>query len=166
MNCLIRKGTKEDCKAIAHIITVGWNEAYKGLVPNSFLEELKNNEDERVKQSYDKFDENDNNQYVLEIDNEVVGFVKFGISSYEDYQDCGEIFALYIMSEYKGNGFGRKLVDIAKNELKSMGYNKMVIACLKENVSNEFYKYIGGVYVKDILFERLQLLENLYLYDI
>ena len=53
----------------------------------------------------------------------------------------------------------------AKNELKTMGYNKRIIACLKGNPSNEFYKHIGGVYVKDGLYKRLQLLENVYYYD-
>ena len=42
----------------------------------------------------------------------------------------------------------------------------MIIACLKGNPTNEFYKYLGGTYVKDGLFERLQLPENIYYYDI
>ena len=165
MKYLIRKRTKEDCKDIAHVVTVAWNETYKGIVPDWFLEELKNNEEERVKKYYNDFDENDNNQFVLEVDNEIVGFVNFGVTSDEEYQNCGEIFALYIISKYKGNGFGRKLVETAKNELKNMGYDKMIIACLKGNPSNEFYKHIGGVYVKDGLYKRLQLLENVYYYD-
>ena len=161
MNYLIRRRTKEDCKGIAYVVTVAWNETYKGIVPDWFLEELKNNEEERAKKSYNEFDDNDNNQFVLEVDNEIVGFVNFGITSDEEYQNCGEIFALYIISKYKGNGFGRKLVEAAKNELKTMGYNKMIIACLKGNPSNEFYKHIGGVYVKDGLYKRLQLKENI-----
>lgn len=46
--------------------------------------------------SYEKFDVNNNHQFVLEIDNEVVGFVKFGVSEDEQFENCGEIFALYI----------------------------------------------------------------------
>ena len=165
MNYLIRKRNKDDCKDIAHVVTVAWNETYKGIVPDWFLEELKNNEEERAKKSYNEFDENDNNQFVLEVDNKIVGFVNFGITNDEEYQNCGEIFALYIISKYKGNGFGRKLVEAAKKELKNMGYDKMIIACLKGNPSNDFYKHIGGVYVKDGLYKRLQLLENVYYYD-
>ena len=165
MNYIIRKRTKEDIKSIAHIITVAWNETYKGIVPDWFLEELKKNESERAEKMYKDFDPNNNNQFVLEVNNEVVGFVNFGASNDKDYQDCGEIIALYIISKYKGNGFGRKLVDSAKKELKQQGYNKMIIACIKGNPSNEFYKHIGGVYVKDGLYERLQLPENIYYYD-
>jgi len=44
MKYLIRRRNKNDCKDIAHIVTVSWNETYKGIVPDWFLEELKNNE--------------------------------------------------------------------------------------------------------------------------
>lgn len=166
MNYIIRRRTKEDISGIQKVVTTSWNETYKGIVPDWFLEELKVNEDERIKNVYDSFDENDNNQFVLIVDNEVVGFVNFGKTGDEEYQDCGEIFALYVISKYKGNGFGKKLVETAKNELKKMGFNKMLIACLKGNPSNEFYKHIGGVYVKDGLYKRLQLKENVYYYEL
>ena len=165
MDYLIRKRRKEDCKDFAHVVTVAWNETYQGIVPDWFLLELKNNEDARTKKAYNEFDENSNNQFVLVVDEEVVGFVNFGITDDEEYDHCGEIFALYIISKYKGYGFGRKLVEYAKNELKNMGCNKMIIACLKGNPSNEFYKHIGGVYVKDGVYKRLQLPENIYYYE-
>lgn len=166
MKYIIRKRTKEDCRGIAHVVTVAWNETYQGIVPDCFLKELKVNESERAKNSYNNFDESNNHQYVLEIDNEIVGFVKYGLSNDRDYQNCGEIIALYIINKYHGYGLGRKLFETAKNELRKLGYNKMIIACLKGNPTNEFYKYLGGIYVKDGLFERLQLPENIYYYDI
>ena len=166
MNYSIRKKEKKDCKDVAHVVTIAWNETYKGIVPDSFLEELKYNENERAKMSYEKFDVNNNHQFVLEIDNEVVGFVKFGVSEDEQFENCGEIFALYIIKKYKGNGFGRKLVEEAIKEIKQLGCNKMIIACLKENPSNDFYKHIGGKYIKDGVYKRLNLPENVYYYEI
>ena len=65
MEYLIRRRIKDDCKNIAHVITVAWNETYKGIVPDWFLEELKGNEDERAKNSIEKFDKNNNNQLVF-----------------------------------------------------------------------------------------------------
>ena len=163
---IIRKRKVEDCKSIANIVTISWNETYQDIVPKWFLDELKNNEEERAKKSYDEFDKNNNNQLVLEVDNKVVGFVNYGITEDEEYQNCGEIFALYIIAKYKGNGFGRKLVEEVKKEFKQQGINKMIIACLKGNPSNEFYKHIGGLYVKDRIYKRLNLPENIYYYDI
>lgn len=69
------------------------------------------------------------------------------------------------MKKYKGNGFGRKLVEEGIKELKSLGFDKMIIACLKGNPSNEFYKHIGGKYIKDRMYERLSLPENIYYYE-
>ena len=47
-------------------------------------------------------------------------------------------------------------------ELKNMGYDKMLIGCLIGNPSNEFYKHMGGKLIKTRMFEKLQLLENVY----
>ncbi|MBR3133964.1 MAG: GNAT family N-acetyltransferase [Clostridia bacterium] len=166
MDYLIRKREKKDCKGIAHVVTTAWNETYKDILPELFLKELKNNENERAKNAFEKFDKNNNNQFVLEIDNEVVGFVRFGICEDEQFKNCGEIIALYIIKKYKGNGYGRKLIEEAKKELKKLNCNKMIISCLKGNPSNEFYKHIGGKYIKDRTNEILDLKENVYYYEI
>ena len=46
-----------------------------------------------------------------------------------------------------------------------MGYDKMVIGCLVGNPSNKFYEHIGGIHIKQRIFEKLQLPENVYYYD-
>lgn len=166
MEYIIRRRTKDDCLSIAHVVTVGWNETYKGIVPDWFLEDLKTNEKERADRMVNNFDENNNHQLVLEINNEIVGFVNFNITEDPEFTNCGEIIALYIISKYKGLGLGKKLVNKAINELKDMGCNKMIIACLKGNPSNEFYKHIGGKYIKDGEFKRLNLPENIYYFDL
>ena len=166
MEYLIRKIRREDCKEIAHVVTLSWNETYKGIVPDSFLEELYNNEEERIQNSYYNFDSNDNNQLVLEINNEIVGFVNYGKTSDVDFDNCGEIFALYITKKYQGYGYGKKLMNSAILELKKMGFDKMIIGCLKGNPTNDFYKHMGGTYIKDGIYKRLNLKENVYYYDI
>ena len=166
MKYLIRKRELKDCHDIAHIVTIAWNETYQGIVPSWFLEDLKNNETERAQLSIEKFDVNNNHQFVLEIDNKIVGFVNFGISLDNQFVNCGEIFALYIIKKYHGNGFGKKLVEEAIKELKQLKCDKMIIACLKGNPSNEFYKHIGGKNIKDGVYKRLNLPENIYYYEI
>ena len=96
MGYIIRRRKIEDCKSIAHVVTVAWDETYKGIVPDWFLEELKNNEVERTKRIIEKFNEDDNHQFVLEVDNEVVEFVNVVNTKDKDFENCGEIFALYI----------------------------------------------------------------------
>ena len=166
MNYLIRKKEIKDCKSIAHVLTLAWNETYKGIVPDWFLDNLKNNEIKRAKMLKDEYDENNNNQYVLVVDNEIVGYVKYGISDDKQFSNCGEVIALYILKKYQGKGFGRKLVEKAINEIKNMGCDKMIIACLKGNPSNDFYRHLGGKYIKDGVYKRLNLPENIYYFDL
>ena len=165
MNYIIRKKERRDCADVAHVVTVAWNETYKGIVPDDFLNNLYVNESERAINSYNKFNEEDNHQFVLEVDNKVVGFVKVGTTDETDYENCGELHAMYIINGYKGYGYGKKLLEAGIKELKNMGFDKMVIGCLVGNPSNDFYKHIGGKYVKQRIFERLKLPENVYFFE-
>ena len=165
MNYIIRKKERKDCKAIAHIVTIAWNETYRGIVPDSFLDNLYLNEEERANNSYNNFNEKENHQYVLEVDNNIVGFIKVGASN-ANYDNCGEIYALYIINGYKGKGYGKKLIEVGIKELKEMKFNKMIIGCLNGNPSNKLYEHIGGKLIEQRIFEKLQLPENIYYFDI
>ena len=165
MNYLIRKKEQKDCFEVAHVVTVAWNETYRGIVPDEFLDNLYLNEEERAKNSFQKFNEKENHEYVLEVENKIVGFINIGASDETEYSNCGEIHAVYIINGYKGYGFGKKLIETGIKELKSMNYDKMVIGCLVGNPSNEFYKHIGGKFIKTRIFEKLQLPENVYYYE-
>lgn len=99
------------------------------------------------------------------MDNEIVGFVNIGKTNYKNYSNCGEIHALYILKKYQGYGFGKKLIKAGIDELKKLSCNKMIIGCLDGNLSNEFYKHIGGKKLETRMFEKLQLPENVYLFE-
>ena len=167
MEYKIRRREQKDCYDIAHVVTVAWQETYRGIVNDEFLDNLPNTEKERGEKSFNKFDENDNHQFVLEVDGKVVGFVNVGITADEEYKNQGEIFALYMIKKYKGNGFGRKLTEIGIGELKKLGCTKMIIGCLEGNTSNEYYKHIGGRFIKTRIFRlpNQELSENVYYYD-
>lgn len=164
MKYIIRKGIINDSYQIAHVIAISWNETYQNIVPEWFLNELKEHEEEFGKRLYDNYDKD--KRLVLEIDNKIVGFIRYGKANDKDFTNCGEIIAFYIIKKYQGNGYGRKLFELAKDELKKDGFDKMIISCLKGNPTNEFYKHMGGKYIKDGLFERLNLKENIYLYKL
>lgn len=167
MNYLIRRREQSDCFQIAHVVTVAWQETYRGIVNDEFLDNLPNTEEERGNKSFNDFDINDNHQFVLEVDNEIAGFIYVGITDDKEYKNQGEIFSIYILGKYKGNGFGRKLIEAGIKELKGLGCSKMIIGCLDGNPSNEFYKHIGGRFVKTRIFKlpNQELIENVYYYD-
>lgn len=165
MKYIIRKSKIEDCADIAHIVTTSWNETYKGIVNDEFLNNMINTESARTERAISSFDDKSNHQFVLEVNNKIVGFVK--VCENEE-ENCGEIQALYIINGYKGNGYGRKLVEVGIKEIKKMGYKKFIIGCLEGNSTNNFYKHIGGKYLKQRIFNlpNQELNENVYRYDI
>ncbi len=165
MECVIRKQKKEDCKDVVHVVTLCWNETYKGIVPNEFLAGLYDNEDERLARAYKRLEESDH-QYVLEVDHEIAGFINVGESIDDDYSGIGEIYAIYILKKYHGMGLGRKLLEKGIEELKKMGYKEMIICCLEGNPTNEFYKHMGGVFVKQREYKKFKLPENVYYYEV
>ena len=165
MDYIIRKMNKNDCFSVARIVTTAQNETYRGIVNDEFLDNLYLNEQERANNFYKEFDENINHQYVLEINNEIVGFINVDVSDDAQYNDCGELYALYLINDYKGHGYGRKLFAMAIKELKNMGFTKMIVGCLAANPTNEFYKHMGGKLIKQRVFEKLKLPENVYLFE-
>lgn len=165
MEYVIRKMTKEDCKEVTHLITISWNETYRNLIPDEFLDNMYLNEEERTNISYNKFNENDNHQYVLEVDHKIVGYINVGITDDIEYDNCGEIYAIYIINGYKGYGYGKTMLKVGIKELKSMNCDKMLIKCAVGNQTNDFYKYMGGKLIKQIMHERLHLPVNVYYFD-
>ncbi len=165
MDYIIRKCEEKDIPGITRVVTISWNETYQGLVPDEALKSMYLNEDERTKNSLERF-HNGEKQFVLEIDGEVVGFIRYDKSSDPEFDNCGEIYAFYIINKYHGLGLGRKLFEKARDELKKEGFDKMIIACLKGNPTGCFYEHMGGKYIKDGVFTRLNLKENIYYYDI
>ena len=165
MDYIIRDCEEKDILGITRVITTSWKETYKWIVPDEYLENMKNTESERCERAIERF-RNGEKQLVLEVDKTIVGFVRYGKSEDPEFTNCGEIFAFYIINKYHGYGLGRKLFEEAVIKLKEESFDKMIIACLKGNPTNEFYQHMGGKYIKDGLFTRLNLLENIYYYDI
>ncbi len=163
MNYVIRDEKISDLRDVNHIVTISWNETYKGLVPDDFLNNLYNNEEERIKRNIQEFGKD--KELVLEVEGKIVGFVRYGVANDKELVNCGEVIALYVLKDYQKYGYGKKLVFAAFKRLKELGFDKVIIACLKGNRANEFYQHIGGKYYKDGLFERLNLKENIYLFE-
>ena len=165
MEYVIRKRNKEDIKDVERVVTLGWNQTYKGLVSDGLLDYIREHESDRVKKRLEDFNDEENDYIVLEVDGKVVGFAKYGVADYDGY---GELFALYVLKEYHGHGFGKLLVQEVSKILKMRGFNKMVIGCLVGNPSNEFYKHLGGVLKEQKTSVRLneEMTDNVYEFNI
>ena len=141
---MIRYYKKEDINEIAKIITEDWKIAYKGIIDKEFLETL--NYKEKAKRIREKYQEQKSIVYIE--NNNIKGYCRFGEN--RDKKEYGEIYALYIKCNERGNGVGRLLVKEAMKILKEKGYKEIVIWCLKENIqARGFYEKIGGKLYKE-----------------
>lgn len=172
MNFIIKEIEKDDLYDYMYVNTYAWNETYKGIMSDEFLKKIKkelNQNVERLENKYEQTrkDEPDYKRFLLYVDNEPVGIFGICKSREEKYPSSGELCNIYLLNKIKKHGFGKMLFERAKKELKEMNYNDMIIYCIQENPTNEFYKYMGGKLVdkKERNIGGKDLIENVYYYE-
>jgi len=154
---MIRLANVNDAKSIAHIRVDGWKNAYKGMIPDSFLNTLDyGSEENRVKSRINRSDsEFKSDILVYEDEGEVLAYAYFGKAideAFPTYQS--EVVALYVLPSKKGMGIGTKLMNEIKSLLIKQGYSNMIVWCLKENYpSIKFYEHLGGIIKEEREFE-------------
>ncbi len=139
---LIRKAEIDDAAGIAKVHVDSWRTTYKGIVPDTFLDDLSYEQREPTWKKGIK----ENNVYIAENENgQVIGFSAGGkerTGKYEAY--AGELYAIYILREYQGKGIGRLLVQSVVDDLKDKNLNSMLIWAIEENPACRFYETLGG----------------------
>ena len=145
---IIRDKKYEDIEEYILLVNDVWNETYRGIVDDSFLDNMKNTVSERVKRSKEKFAKEEYHTFVMEDNGRLIGYTSSEKSRDEDYPNSGEISSLYLRKEYQGKGLGKELYNFSLNRLKELGFKDYIIGCLDGNPTNEFYKHMGGKYYK------------------
>ncbi|HPH95732.1 MAG TPA: GNAT family N-acetyltransferase [Anaerolineaceae bacterium] len=146
----VREGTFEDIPAAATVRVKTWQAAYRGIVPDEFLDNLSIERNIARWQANFSVKDHFSLFYVGENDaGEVVGFALGGAERDGDPEYHGEIGALYIFPEYQGKGLGRMLVQAFAAALVDEGFTDMLIWVLTDNhPSRRFYEAMGGQAVR------------------
>lgn len=142
MNVTIRKATIMDSEVISRIHASSWKAAYKGIVPQRYLDELKYDFWENAFQNWLI-----NNLVTAQLiyENETpVGCIAYGKSRDEKLPEWGEIVSIYVLPEYCRKGYGQRLIKLAINELDTMGFQNCYLWVLKDNlIARKFYERNG-----------------------
>lgn len=138
----LRKGTCQDAEAIAKVQVDSWQTTYRGIVADEFIDSLSYEGQQRKWNQL----QDDAILYVIEnLAGDVVGFANGGTQRNETFADYdGELYAIYLLQAYQGQGGGRLLFETVKKDLLASGYQKMSVLVLKGNPAVQFYQAMGG----------------------
>ncbi|MCX4578619.1 GNAT family N-acetyltransferase [Streptomyces sp. NBC_01571] len=141
----VREMTLADCDRVSEIRVRGWQAAYKGLMPQSYLDSLSTEQDAARRRG--RFGQGGGAvvNLVAERAGEVVGWACHG--PYRDGEVRAtdvELYAIYVDPDRTGAGVGRALLREAAERCATAGYERMLLWVLKENTgARGFYEHAG-----------------------
>ena len=136
MGIIIKKmETDDEIRGKAFVHWKSWHEAYPGIMSREYLDKHTLERCEKLAFRWG------GNILVAKDGNRVVGFVGYGDRG-EEAPKTGEIFALYVLSEYYGKGVAQQLMKTGLEQLN--GYSQICLWVLKENNrAIRFYQKCG-----------------------
>ncbi len=148
--------------AISNIYERSWKYAYQNIIPQDYLDSIPTG---RWANSITK---NGMNNLVLLENGLIIGTAGICKSRWENYRDYGEIVSIYFLPEYIGKGYGASLLKKCVEELKKLGFHRILLWVLEENSrARRFYERNGftcsGEYMNDTIGGK-ELKEVMYTY--
>lgn len=146
----VRLATPPDARAIADAHVRSWQTAYRGLVPDHVLDGF--SVERRTTYWRDTIARrpaaDPNRTWVIETDaGHLVGFAATGPGRDESAPSpdgAGEVYAIYLAPEARGLGHGRTLFTHAVADLRSRGFDPIVVWVFEANpVARRFYEAAG-----------------------
>ncbi|MDO5565671.1 MAG: GNAT family N-acetyltransferase [Planctomycetia bacterium] len=146
---IIRKiNDTDDRRQIGRIYEESWKYAYKGLVPQDYLDGIQ--ADAWAK----RIDDAGRYTLVATENSCTFGTAAYSASRFPQMNGYGEINSIYLLPEYIGKGYGRLLLQAAINGLSEIGFKNIFLWVLEDNHSaRRFYERSGfmcsGVFNND-----------------
>lgn len=145
MDVLCRPMVAGDFGAVCELHVRAWQTAYRGIVPQAYLDAM--DPAERARRTRDQ---SLSGQHVAEAGGEVVGWLAIG--AYRSDEDdpappgpgFGEILAVYLRPDAVGTGVGRALMAYGLGELDRAGLRPVLLWVFAGNArARRFYEAAG-----------------------
>ena len=141
----LKKATAADASLLAETRRTVWKETYRGIYPDSMLDEydleLYTQKDaQRIREP--------GNHYFLFVDgHECIGYFSFGpyhYGNYKDFEIC--LNHLYIRKAYQGQGLGKTAISVLWDHCNEQGIDRFFCGCNANNLpAIAFYRHMGGI---------------------
>ena len=147
---IIREARIEDAAGIAKVHVDTWRTTYAGILPDEHLANLSYERREKLWIDYILSNaESRIFNYVAENDaGQIVGFASGGPERKNDPDYKSELYAIYILKEYQGQGIGHRLTQTLVKRLLQSGMNTMLLWVVSDNPARRFYEALGGQQIK------------------
>ena len=142
---LIGKANLNDAAAIASVHVLSWQCAYRGLIPQKFLDNLSV---EVKTQEWTKYITSGIEVWVVEEGNQIIGFASICPCRDNDMDAkvVAEISAIYFLPEFWRQGLGQQLAKVIFKEVKQRHYEEGITWVLEKNLlARKFYEKLGFV---------------------
>jgi len=144
IDVIVRAAKPEDAYAISVVRVETWGAAYRGILPDSYLDGLRAGD--RAEQLRQAIAGEGHKEYffVAEDDGVVVGFAICGPERDGSGRYKGEVYAIYVLPAFQRRGIGRLLMRAAVAKLGELGFTSMLLWTPEKNAYCLFYERLGG----------------------
>jgi ribosomal protein S18 acetylase RimI-like enzyme len=142
---IVRAATLNDVISITLVHVESWKTTYRGIMPDELLANLTV---ERREAMWHRILSNPASTTKEDESGEVVGFVSGGHPQAEiEGFDC-ELYAIYLLEQAQGRGFGKALFNVFVQSLRHEGHTNMLLWVVDENENaKRFYEKMGGEFL-------------------
>lgn len=136
----MRPAVAGDARDIAEVQVLGWRHAYRGILPDHFLDDL--SIDRREPWWHHQIELGVLRVIVVEDDEaNVVGFVSAGPGGHARE---AELYAIYLHPQRIGQGFGRSLMLAMEESMSELKYREAILWVFADNAhARRFYELAG-----------------------
>lgn len=139
----------DDLYAVSRIYEESWKVAYRGIMPDAYLQAL-------VPGRWVPLLQQERRSTLLVLDGgKMVGTASYGPSRWKKWPDYGEIFSIYLLPTYTGQGYGTALLQTVLAQLTRASYQDILLWVLESNeAARRFYETFGfrtnGKYIQEV----------------
>lgn len=138
----IRPARLTDARAIGIVHVAAWRSAYPGILPGRTLVGMSAPQQALYYESLIRRGAGVS-VAVAGTNEDVIGFTSVGRARGSTLGD-GEIYTLYVLDDWHGDGVGRQLMRAAASRLAADGCRSVFLWVLSDNPARWFYFHLGG----------------------
>lgn len=143
----VQEMNETDIEAVSAIRVRGWQSAYAGIVPQTYLDAMTVESDASRRRKWFRDPQRQSTDLVArDADGRPVGWLSFGPSRDQvpGAGREGEVHAVYVRPDAIGRGAGRALLAEAHTRMQGQGFQSWILWVLRENdQARRFYERAG-----------------------